>query len=69
MERIQRFLLWSEINPNLIKSKDIDLINKDIDILVENANFTWGGQSEKLDNKDKNKNTKSKYYTIKNYYQ
>ena len=63
MKRIQRFLLWSELNPNLIKSNSKDLINKDIDILVENVNFTWGGQSEKIDNK--NKKTKSKYYTIK----
>ena len=67
MKRIQTFLLWSELNHNLISLKNNDLINKDIDILVENSNFTWGGQSEKLDNKDKNKNTKSKYYTIKNY--
>ena len=56
MKRIQRFLLWSELNPNLINSNNKDAINKGVDILVENANFTWGGQSEKLDNK----NTKSK---------
>ena len=57
MKRIQKFLLCSELNSNLTKGNHHMLVNSDIDVLVENANFTWGGQKLKTDNK---RNTKCK---------
>ena len=46
MKRIQQFLLWSELNPKLIKTNDKDLEKTHIDVLVENTNFTWGGRAD-----------------------
>ena len=53
MKRIQRFLLCSEINQNLVTSNWKELERSGVDILVENANFTWGGQSENSEDKKK----------------
>ena len=62
MNRIQRFLRWSEINPRLVESNSEELQKSGIDILVKNANFTWGGHKEKYDNKEENKEGKKFYY-------
>ena len=64
MIRIQEFLLCSELNPNHTKANHHKNVNSKaknlaeseeskIDILVENANFTWGGQKQKTNNKRK----------------
>ena len=47
MRRIQKFLLCDEIHSELVESDNMDLKNKDIDILIEGANFTWAGNKEK----------------------
>ena len=61
MRRIQKFLLCDEINPNLVQFQSEDLKKKKVDILIENASFTWAGNQEKekkKDNKDSNKESK-----------
>ena len=61
MRRIQKFLLWTEINQKLVESLNQDLQKKDIDILIENASFTWAGnQEKKKDNEDEEEKEKSK---------
>lgn len=51
MRRIQRFLVCDEVNPHIVDANNKDLQNKGIDVLVENANFSWGG----LKDEDKKK--------------
>ena len=42
MRRIHRFLIWKEMNPEIISIKDKNLLDKN-EVCIENANFTWGG--------------------------
>jgi ABC-type bacteriocin/lantibiotic exporter with double-glycine peptidase domain len=59
MRRIQRFLLCDEINSQLVESNNINLKNKDIDVLIEEANFSWAGKKEKTDDeKEEDKQNK-----------
>ena len=63
MRRIQNYLLCDEINPNLIQFQSEELKKKKVDILIENASFTWAGNQEKekkKDIKDKKSNEESK---------
>ena len=61
MRRIQKFLLWTEINQKLVESLNEDLQKKDIDILINNASFTWAGnQEKKKDDEDKDEEEEKK---------
>ena len=46
MRRIQAFLNWDEVNPQLVDTHFKDIANKDIDVEVLNANFSWGGKQD-----------------------
>ena len=48
MKRIQKFLLWDEINPHLVEYHSSDAKSRGLDILIENANFSWGGQKQEI---------------------
>jgi ABC-type multidrug transport system fused ATPase/permease subunit len=70
MRRIQKFLLWDEINTELVQTCNEDLKKQNIDILISHANFSWGGKKKKSEDDDeedrdekqdkKNKKSKSK---------
>ena len=42
MRRIEKFLQWDEINPRIIHKYNSEAKNNGIDVLVQNANFSWG---------------------------
>ena len=42
MKRINLFLICKEMNPNILSIKKFEAFNEK-DIMIENANFTWGG--------------------------
>jgi len=46
MRRIQKFLLCDEIHPAIVDDNSREAQEKDLDILVENANFSWGGKKD-----------------------
>lgn len=50
MRRVQKFLLCEEINTGLVDCNNQSVKNKDVNILIEHANFSWGGK--KVENKD-----------------
>jgi ATP-binding cassette, subfamily C (CFTR/MRP), member 1 len=56
MKRIQKFLLWDEINSKLIEECNQDLKQQNVDILINHSNFTWGGKKKMSeDNNDQKK--------------
>ncbi|CAI2359203.1 unnamed protein product [Moneuplotes crassus] len=61
MRRIEKFLQCDEINPNIVEMNNEYCKEKEIDILIENANFTWAGSKVKEKEKDEDKkDTKEK---------
>ena len=69
MRRIEKFLLCDEVNPAIVEINSMEAQNKDYDIIVENANFSWGGKkddeikakpSKKAEPKKETKETKPK---------
>eukprot|EP00345_Euplotes_harpa_P010205 CAMPEP_0168340202 /NCGR_PEP_ID=MMETSP0213-20121227/13921_1 /TAXON_ID=151035 /ORGANISM="Euplotes harpa, Strain FSP1.4" /LENGTH=575 /DNA_ID=CAMNT_0008346389 /DNA_START=1117 /DNA_END=2844 /DNA_ORIENTATION=- len=54
IKRIQKFLLCPEMNQNLVEYDSKELQHTDVHILIEKANFSWGGkqQAKDGDNKD-----------------
>lgn len=60
MRRIQAFLNWEEINPQLVETHFRDIMNKDIDVEVINANFSWGGKLDSDTKKTAQKTEESK---------
>ena len=55
MRRIQKFIDWDEINPNIVEINSKAASEKGLDVLVENASFSWGGKKVE----DKNKAAKN----------
>lgn len=43
MKRIQKFLLCNEINPDLVTYNHEGLQKSEVDVKIEDANFTWSG--------------------------
>ena len=52
MRRIEKFLICDEVNPELVDDQDKKVINDDVDILITNANFSWGGKKEYKEDED-----------------
>lgn len=44
MRRIEKFLLTDEIHLSIVQDKSPEANNRDLDILIENAYFSWGGK-------------------------
>jgi len=59
MRRIQKFLKCDEINPQLVHVGSEQLTDLNLDILVTNANFSWGGKKQKSE-EDKKKEEEDK---------
>ena len=61
MRRIQAFLNWDEVNPQIVETHFKDIMDKDIDVEILNANFSWGGKLDDIKSKeDKKKDEESK---------
>ena len=70
MKRIHRFLIWKEINPEIVSFKNDKLLDKNA-IWIDNANFTWGGpkketKQSKNRGKESKENKESKLIITKN---
>lgn len=64
MRRIEKFLLCDEINSNIVEMNNEYCKEKEIDILIENANFTWAGskvkENDPKDDEEESKKSKKK---------
>lgn len=55
MRRIQKFLVVEEINPNIVEFNSKEAHEQGLDVLIEKANFSWGGLKDEKADKDKDK--------------
>lgn len=53
IKRIQKFLLCPEMNQNLVEYDSKELQHTDVHILIEKANFSWGGKRKAKDGDNK----------------
>ena len=52
MKRIHKFLISKEMNPLIVSIEESKILNK-ADVMVENANFTWGEQKKTVNEEGK----------------
>lgn len=75
MRRIQKFLICDEVNPAIVEHNSRECRQKDLDILVEDSSFSWGGlkdddkkqgkpSSKKEDSKEETKGSADKVDAI-----